>query len=1175
MSYHKNNSNSILENKLDQSSDITSCKTKNESQIYQLYSQTKGERTNPYYNLRTKATVALCMQFDDSCSAVQSKLKNSVTKDELNKGLEDFDNFNHQINTSQGLCGRCGRSFLNIKVHHLAYPDCVMHNSKCKDCNTFFKKRGIIVHRRSKHPGSFIFPNNFRIEDQNDDIDMVPQMIPQFPTINILCNTGSVAGVLPHQREIGTENNNGDINNTTDNNDNRGNQNNRGDGGGGDGDNGGENEENISDEENDVFHTKGCNARRGCVSCPILENSRNICSTNTNAKIKPLNQDLTTNFADCNSSNLIYLLRCNKCSLQYVGETGRKLKKRLAEHISAIRKGKGSCPFLIKHFSQGNPCYGEGFSVNVLENLEGLGQTERNLVDPKKVDERKTKEKAWMLRLRSVYPYGMNHDFGNNLNKGDTVIGRFFTSLTKTTKRERPVIRPNRRNQVFSIDDFLTQLHDNLNTNLHLIPNQLRVRINSLKKQQLKLLYNKIKGLLINSDYKQWLHIILDIIETKLYKPIASKPKKKVPKFRIHLLFSSKAYDFINLPAIFRNASCIDLLPNDFTIEDNPMVVFSLVEPIRRKVFNYNKFVSSLNVDDIESIPCFCKDFDNIYLDQHHRHIMTGDLSIIPNKELESLIRKGPKYRPPVKIDFDTAFKSIKTELDNLILTYCTAKPNLGPPDFLLWKNEVLRLTTLKINESKNKLQINDKKDPLKIGSSAKLCLDDFHSKFVFCPTDKAANNVAIICKQLYASIILTELDLENTNNLNTYVKVTDRIEEDIVKEHETFQKFFKLDLLPQMQRLPPMHWTPKIHKTPTSSRFIIGSKMSSLKPLGKAITKIFKVIFKMKRGYYRKAGVFSGLKQFWPIDSHDEIVQTLDRLSSKQKATSISTYDFSTLYTKIPHAGLCEVLGNTIQGIFNDTNRKHLAVSNSSAYFVKDYSFRFKFNAAYIIKCVEFLVNNAYFRVGNAIFRQIVGIPMGSDPAPFFANLYLSHFEATWIKSLRCTEYARAKRVFNTFRFIDDLVTVNDQGEFSRSFLEIYPEELTLNKENDEANLNASYLDLDISIVNNQFEYGLYDKRNAYTFDIVRFPFLCSNMPNKMFYSTISAEILRICRASSVYPKFLAQTKPFLIRMKKQGAKINKMRGSFNKLLSRHQTSFQKFNHRKNYILDNLFMGV
>ena len=56
----------------------------------------------------------------------------------------------------------------------------------------------------------------------------------------------------------------------------------------------------------------------------------------------------------------------------------------------------------------------------------------------------------------------------------------------------------------------------------------------------------------------------------------------------------------------------------------------------------------------------------------------------------------------------------------------------------------------------------------------------------------------------------------------------------------------------------------------------------------------------------------------------------------------------------------------------------------------------------------------------------------MGSDPAPFFANLYLYHFEATWIKSLRGAEYARAKCVFKTFRFIDDLVTINDKGELS-----------------------------------------------------------------------------------------------------------------------------------------------
>ena len=30
----------------------------------------------------------------------------------------------------------------------------------------------------------------------------------------------------------------------------------------------------------------------------------------------------------------------------------------------------------------------------------------------------------------------------------------------------------------------------------------------------------------------------------------------------------------------------------------------------------------------------------------------------------------------------------------------------------------------------------------------------------------------------------------------------------------------------------------------------------------------------------------------------------------------------------------------------------------------------------------------------------QVIGMPMGSDPAPFFANLFLAHKEAGWVKA-------------------------------------------------------------------------------------------------------------------------------------------------------------------------------
>ena len=334
----------------------------------------------------------------------------------------------------------------------------------------------------------------------------------------------------------------------------------------------------------------------------------------------------------------------------------------------------------------------------------------------------------------------------------------------------------------------------------------------------------------------------------------------------------------------------------------------------------------------------------------------------------------------------------------------------------------------------------------------------------------------------------------------------------------------------------------------------------------------MFKVIFHHKRRYYRKAGFFSGLKYFWCIDNHQDVIDALSRLSDKANAKSICTFDFSTLYTKIPHDKLIDVLSKTVDSIFNDTNRSMLSVGKKRAYWVKGFSaLRYKFTANSIKECVSFLVNNAYFRVGNAIFRQIIGIPMGSDPAPFFANLFLAYYESLWIKSHSRIDFIRARRLFNTFRYIDDLLSLNDNNEFSRTFNEIYPPELILNKENPDSNISANFLDLDITIQGNKFEYKLFDKRNAFPFNIVRFPFSSSNMPSKMFFSTISAEILRICRASSQYNTFILACNPFMKRMKFQGATKNRTRHSINKMLSKHQNVFSKFGFQKEQIINAL----
>ena len=214
-------------------------------------------------------------------------------------------------------------------------------------------------------------------------------------------------------------------------------------------------------------------------------------------------------------------------------------------------------------------------------------------------------------------------------------------------------------------------------------------------------------------------------------------------------------------------------------------------------------------------------------------------------------------------------------------------------------------------------------------------------------------------------------------------------------------------------------------------------------------------------------------------------------------------------------------------------------------------------FNKTGIKAAVRYLMNNCYFTVGNHLFRQIIGIPMGSDPAPYFANLFLYFYESRWVKKIQRTDLRRARRFSNTFRFIDDLNAINDGGEFQRSYREIYPPELELGREN--ANdQKATFLDLDISIENGLFDICLYDKRDDFPFSVVRMPYASSNMPSAMIYSSISAEVLRIARATSNINKFLMSSKSLLIRMKKQGAKIAKIEKVLLKTYGRHSQTFQ-----------------
>ena len=75
----------------------------------------------------------------------------------------------------------------------------------------------------------------------------------------------------------------------------------------------------------------------------------------------------------------------------------------------------------------------------------------------------------------------------------------------------------------------------------------------------------------------------------------------------------------------------------------------------------------------------------------------------------------------------------------------------------------------------------------------------------------------------------------------------------------------------------------------------------------------------------------------------------------------------------------------------------------------------------------------------------------------------------------------------------------------------------------------------------------------------------------SKIFLSTIGAETLRICRASSCFEHFIRFCQPFFSRMINQGANVCEIKSVFVKFFKRHETIFSKFNKTSEQIIVEL----
>ena len=249
------------------------------------------------------------------------------------------------------------------------------------------------------------------------------------------------------------------------------------------------------------------------------------------------------------------------------------------------------------------------------------------------------------------------------------------------------------------------------------------------------------------------------------------------------------------------------------------------------------------------------------------------------------------------------------------------------------------------------------------------------------------------------------------------------------------------------------------------------------------------------------------------------------------------------------------------IEKAFASRNKSYLSVYKSEARWTdKPKKNTLALCCKDVIKLLKWLINNIYVTFGDKCFRQVIGIPMGTNCAPFLANLFLFAYEFQWIEKKRKENKMDILNKFKSCsRYIDDLLLINNFDCMNEVMSEIYPEELILFPEDGDGQ-STHFLDLNIDIRDGFISTSIYDKRDSFDFPIVNFPFLNGNIPKQTATGVFTGELVRYARACTYLKDFAARTCSLVKKLRTQFYSVRTLKKSWLKFCDNHILLIHKF---------------
>ena len=286
----------------------------------------------------------------------------------------------------------------------------------------------------------------------------------------------------------------------------------------------------------------------------------------------------------CSTKNVIYLITCIKCGIQYVGETSQSLRCRFNNHRNRL---KHFCDLhLYNHFNSDGHTDKDIIIIPIEEVI--LDGSDNITLASKRLE----REEFWYRELGSIYPYGLNDNvrkIGNISQKiGDgTIVYSLFNRQPRKYKKRQ---HKRKRNKLEPIH-LQKQTIDLLKTykSIH-FSNNRRTYILGLPKKRLQEVLRIAEELILNNIlHKRILLLVKDIVTYRckpvIHNALIDTDINAKQRNYMNVFFHNKGIEMINLPQILNNKRVISSIPTFFTNRSPPLVSYSYTKSIANKNF--------------------------------------------------------------------------------------------------------------------------------------------------------------------------------------------------------------------------------------------------------------------------------------------------------------------------------------------------------------------------------------------------------------------------------------------------------------------------------------------------------------------------------------------------------------------------------------------------------------